>query len=78
MPDKPMNTEAHTLIDRASHDRLRRLATYASVAVALTLIVVKAYAFLSSNSIGVLVSLLDSVLDLVASAVIMIGVLYAQ
>ncbi|MEO0394134.1 MAG: cation diffusion facilitator family transporter [Pseudomonadota bacterium] len=73
-----MNTEAHTPIDRASHDRLRRLATYASVAVALTLIVVKAYAFLSSNSIGVLVSLLDSVLDLVASAVIMIGVLYAQ
>ena len=63
---------------RMGDDRLRRLATYASVAVALTLIVAKAYAFLSSNSVGVLVSLLDSVLDLIASAVIMIGVLYAQ
>ena len=57
---------------------LRRLATYASVGVAMTLIGVKAYAYLSSNSIGVLVSLLDSVLDLLASAVILISVMYAQ
>ena len=63
---------------RTGHDRLRRLATYASVAVALTLIIAKAYAFLSSNSVGVLVSLIDSVLDLAASSVILVGVLYAQ
>jgi ferrous-iron efflux pump FieF len=58
--------------------RLRRLATYASVAVAVTLIGAKAYAYLSSNSAGVLVSLLDSVLDLLASGVIMLSVVYAQ
>ena len=74
-----MDVDTATLTaSRASHDRLRRLATYASVAVALTLIIAKAYAFLSSNSVGVLVSLIDSVLDLAASAVIMVGVLYAQ
>lgn len=62
----------------AEGGRLRRLASYASVTVALILIAGKAYGFLQSNSIAVLVSLLDSLLDLLASATILLSIMYAQ
>lgn len=62
----------------ANGGSLRRLAAYASVTVALILIGGKAYGYLTSNSVSVLVSLLDSVLDLLASGVILISIIYAQ
>lgn len=54
--------------------RLRRLATYASIGVALTLIVVKLYAYLTTDSVAMLSSLLDSTIDLLSSAVTAYGV----
>lgn len=47
--------------------RLLRLATWASVAVALSLIAVKAVIWLLTGSLSVLASLVDSVLDAAAS-----------
>ena len=58
--------------------RLTRIATYASVMVALTLLVVKAYAWWETRSVGILASLLDSGLDLVASIMILFAVRLAQ
>lgn len=49
--------------------RLMRFATYAAVATALMLIVVKTAAFLLTNSVALLSSLMDSLLDLIASLV---------
>src|ERR1700724_948938 len=50
-------------------DRLRRMATYASVAVAAVLIAVKFAAWLETGSVALLSSLVDSLLDAVASLV---------
>lgn len=58
--------------------KLTRIATYASVLVALTLLLVKAYAWWETRSVGVLASLLDSGLDLVASIMILFAVRLAQ
>jgi len=54
--------------------RLRRLATYASATVATILIAAKLAAFLFTNSVAVLSSLLDSTMDLIASLVTVFGV----
>jgi ferrous-iron efflux pump FieF len=54
--------------------RLMRLATYASVAVAGTLIVVKFAAWLMTDSISLLSTLIDSLLDAAASVVNLIAV----
>ncbi len=58
----------------ADTDRLRRRATYASVAVAIILIAAKLTVYLLDNSVAVLSSLLDSTVDLLASVVTMFGV----
>lgn len=55
-----------------------RLATYASVATALILMVIKFTAWLQTDSISILASLLDSALDIVASVMIAIAVIIAQ
>jgi ferrous-iron efflux pump FieF len=55
-------------------DRLRRLATYASIGVASVLIIAKLIAFLTTGSVAVLSSLFDSVFDLVASVITAYGV----
>jgi ferrous-iron efflux pump FieF len=64
--------------DRAEpvdHDgALRRRATYASVAVAATLIVAKLTAYLFTESVSILSSLIDSSSDLLASLVTLLGV----
>ncbi|MBP2310807.1 cation diffusion facilitator family transporter [Azospirillum soli] len=62
-----MMTEAHT-------DRLRRHATYASVAVATALIAAKLIAYLTTDSVSILSSLIDSSTDLMASVVTLLGV----
>jgi ferrous-iron efflux pump FieF len=58
--------------------RLTRVATYAAVAVALTLILVKLVGWWLTDSVSILASLLDSMLDVLASVMILIAVRYAQ
>ncbi len=54
--------------------RLMRLASYASVVMALTLIALKLWAWNSTNSVALLSSLADSLLDLVASLITLFAV----
>jgi ferrous-iron efflux pump FieF len=63
---------------RNSDERLKRLATAASVAVAAILVVGKLAAWLASDSVAVLSSLVDSGMDLVASAVTFYAVRFAH
>jgi ferrous-iron efflux pump FieF len=55
-------------------DRLRRRATYASVAVAVFLIAIKFIAWLGTGSVALLSSLIDSLLDLVAAVINLLAV----
>lgn len=61
----------------ASAELLKRLATYAAVAVATTLIAVKVWAWVATGSISMLASLVDSTLDLVASGLNLLAVRHA-
>ncbi|MDX1711460.1 MAG: cation diffusion facilitator family transporter [Rhodovibrionaceae bacterium] len=58
-------------------ERLLRMATYASVATALTLIVVKFGAWTMTESVSVLSTLIDSLLDAAASIVNLLAVRHA-
>jgi len=62
----------------ASANRLRRLATYASVAVAGLLIAAKFAAWLETGSVALLSSLVDALLDAVASLVNLFAVRHAM
>jgi ferrous-iron efflux pump FieF len=71
-------------VDAASHhvngaqaERLKRLATYAAVGVAGTLIAIKLWAWVATGSIAMLASLVDSTLDLVASGLNLFAVRHA-
>jgi ferrous-iron efflux pump FieF len=66
------------LIDGPAANRLRRLATYASVGVAALLIAVKFAAWLETGSVALLSSLVDSLLDAAASIVNLIAVRHAM
>ncbi|PWC41158.1 cation diffusion facilitator family transporter [Azospirillum sp. TSO22-1] len=69
-----------TAVDDGGEDkaaRLRRWATYASVAMASTLIVAKLAAYLLTESVSILSSLIDSSTDLMASVVTLLGVRHA-
>ena len=57
--------------------RLMRHATYASVAVALVLIVAKLFAWGVSDSVSLLATLIDSVLDALASLINLLAVRHA-
>jgi ferrous-iron efflux pump FieF len=57
--------------------RLRRNATYAALAVALLLIVVKLAAWIGTGSVALLASLVDSLVDAAASAVNLFAVRHA-
>ncbi|HEV7996683.1 MAG TPA: cation diffusion facilitator family transporter [Stellaceae bacterium] len=59
-------------------DRLRRSATYASVAVAVLLIAAKFVAWLDTGSVALLSSLIDSLLDLVAAIINLVAVRHAM
>lgn len=61
-----------------SNDKLIRYATYFAVATALTLMLIKFYAWLQTGSAAVLVSLLDSTVDIFASLIIMFAVMISQ
>jgi ferrous-iron efflux pump FieF len=57
--------------------RLMKLATMASVVVALSLVGVKAFAWMMTDSVALLSSLVDSVLDVAASLVNLLAVRHA-
>jgi ferrous-iron efflux pump FieF len=69
---------AFPLIHGPAANRLRRLATYASVTVAVLLIAVKFAAWLETGSVALLSSLVDSLLDAAASIVNLIAVRHAM
>ena len=69
---------AFSMIHGAPANRLRRLATYASVAVAAVLIAAKFAAWLETGSVALLSSLVDSLLDIVASLVNLFAVRHAM
>jgi len=58
----------------AEQGRLNRSAAYASIAVALLLVLLKSWAALSTGSTAMLGSLADTALDLIASVVTLAGV----
>src|SRR6266481_5560239 len=69
---------AFSVIHGPAADRLRRMATYASVAVATLLIAVKFAAWLETGSVALLSSLVDSLLDAAASLVTLVAVRHAM
>src|SRR5216684_4290373 len=69
---------AFSVMHGPAADRLRRLATYASVAVAALLIAVKFAAWLETGSVALLSSLVDSLLDITASLVNLVAVRHAM
>lgn len=68
---------ANTKVPPEAAERLRRLATWASLCVASTLIVAKLAAYLLTDSVALLSSLIDSSTDLLASIVAFVGVRHA-
>lgn len=73
----PDSTENAPQMDRASAGRLMKLATYAAVGMASTLIVVKFAAWLMTDSVSLLSTLIDSLLDVAASTVNLLAVRHA-
>jgi len=69
---------ALSLIHGPPANRLRRLATYASVTVAALLIAAKFVAWLETGSVALLSSLVDSLLDAVAALVNLVAVRHAM
>ena len=65
------------MVVSVEHARLLRLATRASLAVALTLIVAKAIAWWMSGSVSLLAGLTDSLMDSAASLINLLAVHYA-
>jgi len=61
----------------AAQVRLRSRATYASVAVSALLVVIKFAAWVVTGSVAMLSSLVDSLLDVVASIVSLFAVRHA-
>ena len=65
------------VLDPASRNRLLKIATYASVTVALGLIVLKGSVWLMSGSVSLLASLIDSFMDAGASIINLFAVRYS-
>ena len=59
------------------HDRLLRYTTYASVSTAALLIIIKLFAWQDTDSVGILASLVDSVMDMAASLINLFAVSHA-
>lgn len=67
-----------TGLSAISDQKLRQYATYASIGVALTLILAKLVAYFVTDSVALLSSLVDSAMDLLASMVAAFGVAHAM
>src|SRR5579884_924090 len=65
-------------VSDAPASRLRRRATWASVAVAAGLVSLKFLAWLATGSVALLSSLIDSMLDIVAAIVNLLAVRHAM
>ncbi|PJI48612.1 MAG: divalent metal cation transporter FieF [Pseudomonas sp.] len=65
------------MLKHASHAHLMRLATFASLGVAITLVVAKSIAWWLSGSVSLLAGLTDSLLDGAASFLNLLAVHYA-
>ena len=63
--------------EKARAARLMRNATYASVSVAVTLIAAKVAAWIITDSVAILSTLIDSLLDALASVVTLLAVRHA-
>ena len=70
-------SDHHSHVESAETSRLLKLATYASVTTAGILIAVKLVAYVTTNSVSVLASLIDSLLDAGASIINLFAVRYA-
>lgn len=66
--------KASPALDAAQRERLLKLATYASVGVALVLIVLKGSVWMLSGSVSLLASLIDSLMDAGASIINLLAV----
>ena len=77
MNESHSSVQSGTLAAGGDYRRLVQGASYASVAVALTLIVVKVWAYNVTDSVSLLSSLADSLLDLIASLITFFAVRYA-
>ena len=62
---------------RKRNRRLQRAASYASLTVALVLIAAKLWSYMATNSVSILSSLVDSVLDMLASAITVVAIYYS-
>lgn len=62
------------MMERQQSDRLMKLATYASVSVAMILVLVKTFTWWRSESVAMLGSLTDSGLDFAASLITLLAV----
>lgn len=72
-----MTAPSHLSTDPQETARLLRLATYASTSVALVLIAAKLVAWGLSDSVSLLATLIDSVLDALASVINLVAVRHA-
>ena len=70
-------TPSHPSVD-AQHARLMRLATTASISVAMLLVAAKFIVWWMSDSLAMLSSLTDSLFDIATSLINFIAVRYAQ
>lgn len=70
-------TQAPKPLDREASGRLMRLATYAAVGMAGSLVAVKFVAYLMTDSVSLLSTLIDSLLDVGASLVNLLAVRHA-
>ncbi|MGB0747733.1 MAG: cation diffusion facilitator family transporter [Magnetospiraceae bacterium] len=68
---------AETPITKERSDRLMRAATYAAVGVASLLVIVKLFAWFATESVAMLSTLIDSLLDVAASLVNFFAVRHA-
>jgi ferrous-iron efflux pump FieF len=62
---------------RIPRERLNLSAGLASIAVAVTLVALKGWALLATGALSVAASLVDSLVDLIASSAALLGILYA-
>lgn len=74
---KSSDSQKSSVISKISNERLMRSATYAAVAVALSLIGIKLWAYIATDSVSILSTLVDSLLDLGASLVNLFAVRHA-
>jgi ferrous-iron efflux pump FieF len=75
--NQAVNSKINAVPEQAKKAKLLRLATYASVLTAAILIIAKLTAWMLTGSISVLASLVDSLMDIIASIINLFAVRYS-